>query len=292
MRASWRYLHACILVDTALYVFGGVSHHDDRDNVDAYMNTIEYLELNPLADSDRSLRASLCLSHDGECYIGGVLQSDDEPKWQIASTQIQFPRISAKLFQMSATQLFLIGGYGYLAENKAQGSLSSIEIFNLVNHEIVCDASMGPQLIIPRASFSGAIYVDNTGYLCLHIIGGRTGTGDELSALPMTHSCEQLCFPASDINNYMESMYAIFYDHAMFRDDDDGRAHATSPFDIINRDKWTVWVVVIAIIIAFGILCIIMLALKICRNQKQLRRMDAASPNNLVDERYPLLAET
>jgi len=145
---------------------------------------------------------------------------------------------------------------------------------------------MGPRLIVPRASFSGGIYEDEYGYTCIHFVGGRTGIGSNFTKLPLIGSCEKMCFPTKIVDDYIDSMYNLFYTPINIENNNDDQ-HKSNPFDIFNRDKYTIWVMMGAIIIIFTAICIIMLIMKMRNDSMELNE----NKNNNNNETTPLLLD-
>ena len=282
-----RYFHSCIMVNYTIYVFGGIDNKQDTSNPDAYLDTIEYININPLGYDNKTISELLCINDDSDCYLGLVSNKMYEPKWQMAYTNMVKPRIGAKLFKPSLYKLFLVGGYGYTQDAKnyeAQGALQSIEIFDMKKNEILCN-EMGPRLIIPRAGFSGSIYDDAYGYTCIHYIGGRTGIGSNFTRLPLINSCEKMCFPTKIMDIYIDKMYKLFYVEQTTNIEQvsiDENVDTGNPFNIFIRDKYTVWVIVSGLVVIFISICVMMLILKARRNSKSIGDGDD-------DENTPLI---
>ena len=95
-----------------------------------------------------------------------------------------------------------------------------------------------------------------------------------------------MCFPTDIMNNYIDTMYNIFAREIIKNpeDEEDDDQYTGNPLDIFNRDKYTIWIIAIAIIILFVLVCIFMLIIKIKRNK-------GISPND-DNENTPLLTDT
>ena len=61
---------------------------------------------------------------------------------------------------------------------------------------------------LKHAGFSASIAEDEYGYTCAHYVAGRIGIVNNYTALPLTNSCEKMCFPTKQMDDYVEEMYS------------------------------------------------------------------------------------
>merc|ERR1712154_32992 len=124
---------------------------------------------------------------------------------------------------------------------------------------------------------------DLFGYTCLYFIGGRTGINNEdFNLSPMVSSCEKMCFPTNIMDNYIDDMFLLFYEPEIIEGDDDDDVPKSNPLNIFNRDKYTVWVIMSAIIIIFVTVCLILLIHK-------MKKDSDANKQQQNNENTPLL---